>query len=67
MTVPPTNGAPYTTTTIEQINGTGILIAETKGIHVSVKPTNGTVLEWMSQGMNSIWSKTLSNIVVEWE
>ncbi len=66
-TIPPTNGKPYTVTTIEQINSTGILIAERQGNHVSVRPTNGTVLEWMYQGMNSIWSKTLSNIVVEWE
>ena len=66
-TIPPINGKPYTVTTIEQINSTGILIAERQGTHVSVRPTNGTVLEWMYQGMNSIWSKTLSSIVVEWE
>ncbi|MBO7196527.1 MAG: RHS repeat-associated core domain-containing protein [Clostridia bacterium] len=66
-TVPPTNGAPYTITTIEQINSTGILIAIRKGEHVSVMPTNGTILEWMEQGMDSIWSRTLSEIVVEWE
>ena len=66
-TIPPVNGKPYTVTTIEQINSTGILIAERQGTHVTVRPTNGTVLEWMYQGMDSIWSRTLSEIVVEWE
>ena len=52
----------------EQVNATGFLTAiPTGGAHVTVIPTNGTVNQWMSQGQSSIWSQTLSFIVVEWD
>ncbi len=35
--------------------------------HVVIVPTNGTVIQWMDQGQCSIWSQTLSNIVIEWD
>ena len=67
-TKPPRPGVPAVLTTIEQVNATGILTAfPTGGTHVTVIPTNGTVNQWMSQGQSSIWSQTLSLIVVEWD
>ena len=67
-TKPPRPGVSAVVTTIEQVNATGILTAiPTGGAHVTVIPTNGTVNQWMSQGQSSIWSQTLSLIVVEWD
>ena len=68
-TKPPRPGVSAVVTTIEQVNATGILTAvpPNKGTHVTVIPTNGTVNQWMSQGQSSIWSQTLSLIVVEWD
>jgi len=51
----------------EAINATGILRAvRTSSSHVLVIPTAGTVKQWMDQGQSSIWTKTFSYIVVEW-
>ena len=67
-TTPPRPGVPAVVTTIEEVNATGILVAmPTGGSHVTVMPTNGTVLQWMEQGQSSMWSQTLSNIVIEWD
>ena len=67
-TKPPRPGVSAVVTTIEQVNATGILTAiPTGGTHVTVIPTNGTVNQWMSQGQSSIWSQTLSLIVLEWD
>lgn len=67
-TKPPRPGVSAVITTIEQVNATGNLIAiSTGGSHVTIVPTNGTVDQWMSQGQSSIWSQTLSEIVVEWD
>ena len=67
-TIPPRPGISAVVTTIEEINATGILMAmPTGGSHVTVIPTNGSVLQWMSQGQSSMWSQTLSAIVIEWD
>lgn len=53
-------------TTIEQVNATGILLAiNDHGVHVTIIQTNGTVRQWMIEGGNSIWTQTLSLIVIE--
>ena len=79
---PPTRSKQYpvAVTTIEAVNAAGILTTDQKGNHVSIKPVNGTVndwitqgivptnrtvAEWMAQGMNSHWSSILSSIVIE--
>ncbi len=65
-TRPPRPGVRAVATTIEQVNATGILIAiPTGGTHVTIIPSNGSVEQWMRQGQNSLWSQTLSSIVVE--
>ena len=66
-TLPPTDGRPYVVTTIEIVNSTGVLRATRKGTHVSITPVNGSIEQWMSQGMDSIWSNVLSRIVIEWD
>ena len=44
----------------------GVLRAiPTSPTHVLIVPVNGNVLDWMAQGMNSIWSQVLSDIVFE--
>ena len=51
-------------TTIEEINATGFLRAEQDGdTHVSVSPSNGTIAQWRSDGIASIWTKVLLEIV----
>lgn len=51
-------------TTIEEVNSTGNLIAVQDGpSHVSIKPRNGTMSDWIKAGTNSIWTKTLKRIV----
>ena len=67
-TRPPRPGVKAVITTIDTVNSTGILNAtQNSSGHVTITPTNGTVIEWMQQGQSSIWSQTLSNIVVEWD
>ena len=67
-TNPPRPGISAVVTTIEAVNSTGILQAiPTGGAHVVIIPTTGTVEQWMNQGQNSVWSKTLSSIVLEWD
>ena len=67
-TKPPKPGIHAVVTTIEQVNATGILLAiRTGGSHVTVIPTNGSVIQWMEQGQSSMWTETLSGIVVEWD
>lgn len=66
-TKPPRPGVSAVVTTIEGVNATGVLLAmPTGGSHVTVIPTNGSVSQWMAQGQSSIWSQTLSAIVIEW-
>ena len=67
-TKPPRAGVPAVVTTIEQVNATGVLTAiQTSGTHVVIIPTTGTVNQWMREGQSSIWTQTLSGIVVEWD
>ena len=67
-TKPPKNGISAIVTTIEEVNSTGVLMAVQNGsTHVTIRPTNATVLQWMNEGEASIWSQTLSWIVIEWD
>ena len=68
FTKPPRIGVSAVFTTIEEINATGILTAIADGgSHVVVIPTNRTVQQWMDQGDNSLWTKVLSSLVIEWD
>lgn len=59
-TIPPINNKTAAVTTIEEVNSTGNLIAVQDGpSHVSIKPRNGTMSDWIKAGTNSIWTKTL--------
>ena len=63
-TIPPINNKTAAVTTIEEVNSTGNLIAVQDGpSHVSIKPRNGTMSDWIKAGTNSIWTKTLKRIV----
>lgn len=63
-TIPPINNKTAAVTTIEEVNSTGNLIAVQDGpSHVSIKPRNGTMFDWIKAGTNSIWTKTLKRIV----
>ena len=63
-TIPPINNKTAVVTTIEEVNSTGNLIAVQDGpSHVSIKPRNGTMSDWIKAGTNSIWTKTLKLIV----
>lgn len=63
-TIPPINNKTAVVTTIEEVNSTGNLIAVQDGpSHVSIKPRNGTMSDWIKAGTNSIWTKTLKQIV----
>jgi len=64
-TNPPKPGQKAVATTINTVNATGLLHAVQHGTHVSVVPTGVPIQIWMSMGMNSIWSQTLSAIVIE--
>ena len=67
-TKPPRRGVSAVVTTIEQVNSTGVLMAmPTGGSHVTVIPTNGTVIQWMEQGQSSTWSQALASVVFEWD
>ena len=47
-------------TTLNTINGTGVLYAIKDGrTHVSVYPVGATLEEWQKQGVNSIYTQTL--------
>ena len=58
---------PAVYTTIDAVESTGILTTVRKGSHVSIVPTNDSVMEWINQGQDSQWSQALSDIVIEWE
>ena len=54
-------------TTINAINSTGILCADADGpTHVSVKPCDDTVENWMLAGPNSIYTKTIMSVTKKW-
>ena len=54
-------------TTIEEINMTGCLIAVQDGLtHVSVRPLNGTMQDWIDSGRDSVWTKALKSVVRKW-
>lgn len=54
-------------TTIGAVNATGILCAiPDGGVHVSVRPTNATMLEWINEGRESSWTKALKSIVMKY-
>lgn len=53
-------------TTIEAVNATGVLVAVKDGAnHVSVRPTNASMVDWIEQGSDSVWTTALKSIVVK--
>ena len=53
-------------TTIEEINATGKLYAVQDGrFHVSVYPVGGTIGQWYTAGVNSIWTQALVSVVIK--
>lgn len=55
-------------TTIEELNATGIVYAIQDGpTHVSVRPVNGTMDEWIDMGTSSIWTQAVKSVVVKWD
>ena len=55
-------------TTIGEINSTGVLYAIQDGdTHVSVRPVNATIEEWIREGSGSIWTQTLKSVVIKWD
>lgn len=34
---------------------------------VAIVPTTGSVEDWMAQGQNSEWTKTLVSVLIEWD
>ncbi|MBQ7232472.1 MAG: RHS repeat-associated core domain-containing protein [Bacillales bacterium] len=63
---PPRKGVNAVVTTVEAVNATGTLRAiHTSGNHYIIVPVNGTVVQWMNEGHDSIWTQSLSMIVIE--
>ena len=55
-------------TTIEALNATGVVYAVQDGTtHVSVKPVNATVEDWIKGGASSIWTNAVKSVVVKWD
>ena len=58
----PRSGAAMTS--IDEVNSTGVLFAVQDGAtHVSVYPIGGSISEWRSAGVNSLWTQALTKIV----
>ena len=54
-------------TTIEAINATGLVYAVQDGpTHVSVRPVDGTMEEWIKEGSNSKWTQAVKSVVIRW-
>ena len=67
-TIPPQPGKNAAVTTIHTINSTGILYAYQDSLtHVTVIPTNASIMEWIKAGNESIWTMTLQSVVVKWD
>ena len=55
-------------TTIEALNGTGIVYAVQDGAtHVSVYPVGGTMSDWVSAGSSSIWTQAVKSVIIKWD
>ncbi len=64
-TIPMQNAA---VTTIEAINATGVVYAVQNGRnHVSVKPVDATVEDWINAGSNSIWTNAVKSFATKWK
>lgn len=49
-------------------NETGIVYAiQDSSTHVSVRPVNGTVEDWINAGTSSIWTQTVKSLVIKWD
>ena len=67
-TRPPRPGVDAVVTTVNTVNATGVLRANVGAHgHVTIVPVGATVEQWMNEGQGSLWSQTLSAIVVEWD
>ena len=55
-------------TTIEAINATGVVYAVQDGTtHVSVRPVDATMEEWINEGSSSIWTQAVKSVVIRWD
>ncbi|MFR8011648.1 MAG: hypothetical protein ACLU8W_07820 [Clostridia bacterium] len=55
-------------TTIEALNATGIVYAvQDKPTHVSVRPVDGTMDDWISAGSSSVWTQAVKSVVIKWD
>ena len=62
----PRSGAAMTT--MEALNATGVVYAVQDGAtHVSVRPVNGTMDDWISAGSNSAWTQAVKSTVIKWD
>ena len=55
-------------TTIEELNATGIVYAVQDGpAHVSVRPVNGTMDDWIEEGSKSTWTRAVKSVIAKWD
>ena len=55
-------------TTIGAINSTGVVYAVIDGpTHVSIRPVQGTVEDWIEEGSTSIYTQAVKSVVVKWD
>lgn len=55
-------------TTVNSINSTGVVYAVQDGpFHISVKPVNAPIQEWIDAGPNSVWTNAVKSVVIKWE
>ena len=67
-TLPPPIGTPAAVTTIEKLNSTGQVFAfQDSPTHVTVKPCNATVQEWIDEGSKSKWTAAVKESVQKWD
>ena len=55
-------------TTIEALNATGIVYAvQDNATHVSVRPVDATMEDWINIGSSSVWTQAVKFVVVKWD
>ena len=53
-------------TTIEALNATGVVYAVRDGVtHVSVRPVDATMEDWINAGSDSVWTQAVKSVVVQ--
>ena len=55
-------------TTIEALNATGVVYAVKDGTnHVSVRPVDATMEDWINAGPDSVWTQAIKSVIVKWD